>query len=396
VLLKEGEWSDWVPVSFEMIPYLGTAHGVCRVYLKRCRPDLVLYVSPINIDPMEPATPISTPDSACEDLALAIGRYYTKGMPEETKALQDGVFDDGDFVRQGDLVMEESRKMLAHALDGYKSGLLFFYFSSIDLNCHMMWRHRDPQHPAYNAKLAERYASRIEDLYLEMDHLVGDVRKRLPPDATLIVMSDHGFATFRREMNLNTWLAREGYLVLKDGVAHPEDAEVAKTADWKRSRAYSVGFNGIYLNVAGRESGGIVTQAERHALAEEIRKKLLAEKDPKTGAPLIHGVDLATEVYHGEHVNEAPDILVGFDRGYGASDASCLGKMSSDIIDDHTDLWSGNHLMAADLVPGILLSNRKVVKQAPVLQDITVTILKLFGIDKLPKMTGQSVLEPST
>jgi hypothetical protein len=292
VLLKEGEWSDWVPVTFEMIPHLGSARGVCRMYLKRCRPDLVLYVSPINIDPLDPATPISTPDDACEDVAMAIGRYYTKGMPEETKALQDGVFDDEDFVRQGNLVIEESKKMLAHALDHYQSGLLFFYFSSIDLNCHMMWRHCDPSHPAHDPKLAKRYASRIEDLYVEMDHIVGEVRRRLPPDATLIIMSDHGFASFGREMNLNTWLARQGYLVLKDG-ADPTDAVVADTADWKRSKAYSVGFNGIYLNVAGREANGIVSQAERHALADEIRTKLLAERDPKTGERFIPSVNLA-------------------------------------------------------------------------------------------------------
>jgi predicted AlkP superfamily phosphohydrolase/phosphomutase len=176
----------------------------------------------------------------------------------------------------------------------------------------------------------------------------------------------------------------------------PTNAVVADAADWKRSKAYSVGFNGIYLNVAGREENGIVGQAERHALADEIRAKLLAEKDPKTGERFIPSVNLATEIYHGDHVNDAPDILVGFGRGYGASDASCLGQLSENIIEDHNSAWSGNHLMAAELVPGILLSNRKIVKQDPVLQDITVTILKLFGIDKQPKMTGQSVLGPST
>ncbi|MFO0982021.1 MAG: alkaline phosphatase family protein [Planctomycetota bacterium] len=395
VLLKEGEWSDWVPVSFEMIPHLGSANGVLRFYLKSCAPDLVLYASPINIDPLAPVTPISTPDDACEKLAAAIGRYYTKGMPEETKALQEGVFDDGDFLKQGRLVMDESRRMLDHALDHFTSGMLFFYFSSVDLNCHMLWRHRDPEHPMHDAKLAQQYGTHIDDLYVEMDGIIGRVRSRLPSDATLIVMSDHGFASFRREMNLNTWLEQQGYLVLRADASR--EGAIADIVDWSKTRAYSIGFNAIYLNVKGREGQGIVADdpAARRELADEMRTRLLKEVDPKTSERYIPRVYLASEIYHGPQVTDGPDLIVGFGRGYGASDASCLGQITAGMLEDHSNLWSGNHLMAAEVVPGILLSNKKLGKEDPVLQDITVTILNLFGIDKLPEMTGASVLASS-
>mgnify|MGYP000730055647 CR=1 FL=1 len=101
-ILREGEWSDWVTVTFDLIP-TQTVSTEARFYLRQVRPHLALYVSPLNLDPMAPALPISTPESWASELAAATGRYYTQGMPEDTAALAAGVFTREEFLAQAEI-----------------------------------------------------------------------------------------------------------------------------------------------------------------------------------------------------------------------------------------------------------------------------------------------------
>ena len=98
-LLKVGEWSDWVPVEFAFVP-TQTLGGEVRFFLKRVAPFFELYASPVNLDPLSPAMPVSTPPEYAEELAEATGRFYTQGMPEDTKGLRTGVLTDADFLTQ--------------------------------------------------------------------------------------------------------------------------------------------------------------------------------------------------------------------------------------------------------------------------------------------------------
>ena len=99
-VLREGEWSEWMPVEFQLMPFIGNVKGICRFYLKQAHPRFQLYVSPINIDPENPALPISTPPSYSRDLAKEVGEFYTQGIAEDTKALSDGVLDDKEYLEQ--------------------------------------------------------------------------------------------------------------------------------------------------------------------------------------------------------------------------------------------------------------------------------------------------------
>jgi len=240
------------------------------------------------------------------------------------------------------------------------------------------------------------------------------VRERLPPDALLVVMSDHGFKTYRRMFSLNTWLLERGYLVLKPGKAKElprRDPAFAKVfvstdsgaVDWTRTRAYGIGFNGLYLNLAGREkndpatpddeSGIVKPGAEADALLAEIRAKLEALVDEKTGAKVVRRCDPAKDVYHGDRLAEAPDLLVGYDAGYGNSDHSALGEIPNTVLEDNLGgTFNGNHLMCPDVVPGILLSSGDVLPGAHRLEDLTVEILKRYGIPPGPGMRGSPVL----
>ena len=396
-VLKEGEWSGWVPVEFQLVPVLGNligdVKGICRFYLKQTHPRFQLYVSPINIDPENPALPISTPSGYSRDLAKQIGEFHTQGIAEDTKALTAGVLDDKEFLEQSHAVLAEHRRAFDAEFPTFHQGLFFFYFSSLDLNGHMLWRLTDPQSPAYDAASAAQNGTALEEFYEQMDQVLGEVLPKVDENTTLLVLSDHGFAPFRRSFNLNTWLLNNGYITRKAG-ASGDSSEPFADVDWTRTRAYGLGINGLYLNVRGREREGIVDPAEADALLREIRQKLLQVRDPKDGSPVITRIDLASEVYQGPYARSGPDALVGYNRGYRSGWKTILGAFPAEVLEDNTNPWSGDHCMDFTKVPGVLLSNRKIEAQAPALTDMAPTILSEFGIAKTKDMMGQSVFQP--
>ena len=395
-VLREGEWSNWVKIEFQLIPFFGNVKGMCRFYLKQAHPRFQLYVSPINIDPADPALPISTPSGYSRFLSEEVGEFYTQGIAEDTKALSDGVLDDKEFLEQSRTVLAEHRRIFDLQFPKFQKGVFFFYFSSLDLNSHMLWRLIDPEHPAYDATLASQYGSVLQEFYQQMDQVLGEVLPKLNEHTTLLVLSDHGFAPYRRSFNLNTWLLNNGYITLKSD-ANPDDNEPLANVDWSKTRAYGLGLNGLYLNMHAREREGIVTPgAEADALLKEIREKLLAVRDPKNNLPVITRVDFAADAYQGPYAHDGPDALVGYNRGYRAGWKTILGAFPPDILEDNTNPWSGDHCMDYTLVPGVLLSNRDIAAATPALTDIAPTILAEFGIAKPKDMMGQSVFQPNT
>lgn len=390
-VLREGEWSDWVPVEFQLVPFLARVKGICRFYLKQSHPRFQLYVSPINIDPANPALPISTPASYSRNLSEEVGEFYTQGIAEDTKSLSDGVLDDREYLEQARTVLAEHRRIFDAEFPKFKQGVFFFYFSSLDLNSHMMWRWMDAKHPQYDESAAAQYGSAIAEFYQQIDQVLGEVLPKLDDDTTLLVLSDHGFAPYFRSFNLNTWLLNNGYIRLRKDVAF-ESAEPLSNVDWSQTRAYGLGLNGLYINLSGRERNGIVaTGSEEDALIRELKQKLLSAKDPDSGLPVITRVDVAKEAYQGPFVQSGPDILVGYNRGYRAGWKTILGAFPPDVLEDNMNPWSGDHCIDYTQVPGVLLSNRKISAIQPALTDIAPTILAEFGIPNSKDMMGQSV-----
>ncbi len=427
LVLTPGRWSDFVPFQFDL-GLLDSANGIGRFYLRSIEPEFELYLSPINIDPTSPwPAPVSEPASAAKEVAQAVGLYYTQGMPEDVQALKYGVLSDGEFADQSQLVYLEGRRLLAHALerhlDNARGGLLFFYFSTVDLMSHMLWRHADTEHPHHDPEFAatssetwsgregSRWMEILDDIYLRMDPVLGQVREAMGDEPyTLIVMSDHGFAPFRRKFSLNTWLLEEGYLVLNEGreretSLNPTRSEevlfwMPGVVDWSRTRAYGMGFNGLYLNLAGREGGrrgpaGIVQPGEEaDALLAEIAAKLEALIDPETGEPVVLRADPARRAYRNhERLAESPDMIVGYASGYCNSDESSLGRITHQVLTDNLGgTFNGSHLMAPEVVPGTLLANRPVRGGPRGLTDLTAEILIRYGLDLPPDVQGGRVL----
>ena len=377
-LLAVGQWSDWVPLSFDVKPWQ-TLRAECRFYLKAIEPTFELYVSPLNLDPIAPALPIAAPSGYAAELARATGRFYTQGMPEETNALKAGVFSTDDFLEQARLAQQEVRQQFRYVLDRFDRGVLFYYFGNVDQVSHMLWRARDPGHPAYDAARDAPYAHVIDDLYVEFDGILGETLPRLRPDDLLVVMSDHGFTSWRRSFNLNSWLRDEGYVVVAD---RSGNGPVLGQVDLARSQAYGLGLNGLYLNIRGRESHGVVDPARREALLNEIARKLRAVVDPATGQPAISQVFRREQVYSaGANDRVAPDLIIGYAKGTRVSDDSALGEMSPGVFADNTGAWSGDHCMDPAAVPGILLTNRALRQPASSLQALAPAILAELGVE---------------
>jgi predicted AlkP superfamily phosphohydrolase/phosphomutase len=371
------------------VPGLVSVEGISRFYFKQAHPRFELYVSPVNLDPRNPALPLSTPAGYSKELAEEIGGpFYTQGIAEDTKALSAGVFNDAEYLQQSREVLNEHRRIFDKEFPKFKNGLFFFYFSSLDLNAHMLWRAMDEHHPNHTPESAA-YAGAIEQFYTQMDQVLGEVWPKVDEHTTLLVLSDHGFAPFYRSFNLNTWLLQNGYLKLKDG-ADPEQGEYFTNVDWAHTRAYGLGLNGLYLNLRGREKDGIVAPgAEAEALLKELTEKLLTVRD--SGHTVITRVDSAEQAYSGVHTALAPDLIVGYNRGYRAGWKTVLGAFTRDVLEDNLNPWSGDHCMDYTLVPGVVLSNRPMAAAAPALTDIAPTILAEFGIAKPQSMIGHSI-----
>lgn len=385
-ILKVGEWSDFVPVSLDLgrcgkLMMTPSIPAMARFYLKSVRPELALYVSPLNLDPRHPAMPISTPDGFAGELADASGLYYTQGMPEDTKALDAGILDRAQFLAQARFAREKMVTQYHHLLERWQGGLLFYYMGAADQVSHTFMDTLDPTHPRYDPQVSARFADAIPEVYRAFDAMVGYTLEHLPPNTTLVVMSDHGFTSWRRSFGLNTWLWQNGYLKVTD----PEAAIGAKlfgAVDWSGTRAYGLGINGLYVNLEGREKDGVVPPGERLRLLHEIKEKLLAVIDPKTGQPAITQVFLRDETYSdGGFRDIGPDIVVGYAKGTRGSSASALGELEDEVFTDNLKEWPGDHLMDPAAVPGILLTNRPLARPAASLRELHRSILAEFGVD---------------
>ena len=390
IVLLEGEWSDWVPLDFPLMPLLAGIRGMVRFYLQQVHPEFRLYISPINIDPEKPTLPISSPPDYAADLARAIGRYPTLGFPEDTKALSNGVFSDEEFFALSKKVLEQHRHAFDYEFNRFSEGLFFFYFGSIDQNSHMLWWTVDPSIPVDLSQAGADVRNGLRYFYQQMDDVLRQVVSRLDSSTTLIIMSDHGFSPFHREFQLSTWLVEKGYTTIADP-ERMEETQFFDTVDWSATKAYALGLNSIYLNLHGRERNGSVMPDDAERIKQQLIKDLEAVIDPKTSSRVIAKAYDSRHVYHGPYANSAPDIIVGYERGYRISDKAVLGEFPQGILVDRRDRWAADHCMDPRYVPGVLLSNRTVGAESPGLWDIGPSILSCFGLEIPKDMDGKSV-----
>jgi len=391
VELTPGQLSDWVELEFPAAPGI-KVRGLARFEITEMDEAVSLYVTPISFDPEKPAMPISHPSYYSTYLSKLVGPFNTLGLAEDTWALNEKVVDDGTFLQQTWDIDKERQEMFFAAWDRLRKGALVCVFDATDRIQHMFWRYIEEGHPAARGKENAEHRDAIEDLYKRNDALVGRALARLKDDDILMVISDHGFTSFRRGVNLNKWLLENGYLALKDGA--DGSAEWLRDVDWSRTRVYAVGLTGMFINLKGREESGVVEPGEEaQALRAEICQRLSGLRDEEKDEIGINEVFDTSKLYQGPYLAHGPDFIVGYNHGYRVSWDCASGMVSGPVFEDNVKAWSGDHGVDPRIVPGVFFSNAKLDVDDPNLIDIAPTALQLFGIKPPHHMEGKVLIE---
>lgn len=391
------DYSEWVTLEFKSKKGKAKITGIARFYCMGTGPEFGLYMTPINIDPSNPAMPIAHPTVYSIYLAKKHGPFATLGLAEDTWALNERVIDEEAFWKQALNIWQERRSQLFDALDKTPKGSVVCVFDGTDRVSHMFHRYLDPSHPANEGKDTEWGKDKVAEIYGIADDLVAEVRKKLNPKRDrLMIISDHGFCQFKRGINLNAWLRDNGYLVLKESA--PVDEESGKQisrdwladVDWHKTKAFSLGLTGMFINRAARERDGIVAEgAEFKAVKAGIIDKLSQLVDPKTNELIFREVFDAEKIFTGPYVFQAPDLFMGYKRGYRNSWDCATGACPVEVFSDNTKSWSGDHCIDPREVPGVLFSDTPINTDTPNLMDLGPTTLKLFGTDVPANMQGK-------
>ncbi|MGA7991206.1 MAG: alkaline phosphatase family protein [Thermoanaerobaculia bacterium] len=399
VTLRVGEWSPWVVFTFPFNSLVKMT-GIGRFHLAAVAPEIQLYLSPIHFNPSDlpPSIKITAPGGLAKKLASHYGPYKTMGWQVDTWSMSEETIDEATFLEDVAHTIEPFRKMMNDFLDEKEVGLFVQIYEFPDRVAHCFWRFLDPKHPAYDAAKAKKWAPAIENTYEQMDSLVGDAMKKLAPEDVLIVLSDHGFSTWRRSVNYNTWLVENGFMTLTGTGGKQADLEALfgqgefwPNVDWSKTKAYAMGLGDIYVNLRGREGKGIVAPgAEYEAVREEIRKKLTQLVDPKTGERAVSRIFTREEAYGSFDADLIPDLFVTNAIGYRIGWQGSLGVVTKEMFEDNSQVWSGDHCsLDPALVPGILFSNRPLpAGPTPGIADVPATILHVLGAVPREKLDG--------
>lgn len=396
--LRERQWSRWVDVEFRVNLFV-RVRGMLQFFLVNAGQHLQLYATPVHWHPANPPSPISWPPAFASELFERLGPYRTLGWPEATGALADERIDDAAFLEDLGRAFDDRAQTILSRIDGNHWNLLVGVVDATDRVQHMFWRLIDPEHPMYDAELARLHGGAIRRMYERADELTGQVLARVPPDTAVLVVSDHGFHAFRWAVNLNTWLVQHGYMTLKErGSDETKKADdlvaggaFLERVDWSRTVAYAMGLGQIYVNLAGREGQGVVSDgAPYEALLDRLAADLRKFTDPRSGAAVVRRVYKRADIYRGPYISSAPDVQVSFENGYRVSWQTALGGVPSDVIEPNMRKWSGDHAsLDYRASAGVLLSSVRPTSDATRLIDIAPTVLKFFGLSVPTDIDGK-------
>lgn len=336
--LRVGEWSDIVELRFKA-GMLFTIHAITRFIATSLRGVVRVYALPLQIHPLHSTWHYASSASFSKKLWKEVGPYLTLGWPQDTTGLEDGCISDDQFLDLCRMIFERRIQILYHLMNEFREGVLASIFDDLDRIQHMFFHNR---------------MDVVKDWYKRLDRFVGEVNNKVEAWSgkyRYLIMSDHGFSDFRSKVHLNRWLLENELLSMQNG------GDDLSGVDWKKTRAYAVGLNSIYLNLSGREGQGIVQLDELEELLTSIKEKLLDWKDAN-GNPVIHRIRPKHEVYSGPYTRFGPDLVVGYAPGYRASADTGLGKIPAATMEPNIDHWGADHCMDSDVVPGVIFANR--------------------------------------
>ncbi len=390
VEIKLGEWSEWLHLEYPMTPSY-TAYGITRFYPLEMGDKIRIYMAAQQYDPARPYAPISSPGDYANDLAGRYGPFKTIGWAFDTHALRQDALTEEAFLRDVEQTMAWRERLTLDEIDRGDFDLLISAWTATDRVGHMFWRYRDEKHPLYNPEMAKKYGKTLEKVYQVCDRITGNVMAKLREDDLVMILSDHGFESWRTAFDPNNWLVEHGYLKLSNPTL-ARDRGFLLGIDWANTQVYAVGLSSMYINMAGRESKGIVKRGDAKNLVAKVRDEMLGITNPATGEKVLDNI-YTFENFTGESAANAPDFSMGYARYYQAAKSAAKGAVSDKRFTPNLDKWSGEHA-AADVarLPGVFFCNRKAQNTAPNIRDLGVTALRHLGVDVPADFEGEVIV----
>jgi len=238
------------------------------------------------------------------------------------------------FLEAVETTVESRMDLTLYCLSrGDYPDVFFVVFTCPDRLSHYFFHFYDESHPFRvneSEGNLEEYADVLPELYRELDarlaDLIDTVNNAYDEEPLTCVVSDHGMRSLKRIFHVNKWLAREGYLTFKhrfdnlDNISKELDDRVEYIfgkVDWERTDAYSMGKRGaIYVNLEGREPAGSVPPEKSQTVVASLREDLAEIVDPDTGENVVEAIQTRDELFHGDNVERAPDVLLRLSEGY--------------------------------------------------------------------------------
>ncbi len=327
--------------------------------------------------------------------------------------------------RKGRIILEQMRNE--------KGEVFSVVFSSADFAQHFFWKYLEKNnHP---------FASVIDEIYEEIDKILGVIMTLMDEDTSLVIMSDHGFMRHPDGyFNMNSWLVKEKYINLKKDraisrinyISRLLDAFIthivhkktklksnlktratnmplfmqkwisrqyfkSNLIDWNRTRAFRFKMygtvEGIVINRKGRQKNGIVeNEDEYEKLRDEIIEKLLQLKDPDTGIRVVAEAYKREYLYHDNYIKHAPDIIINFAPDY-IGGVEVKGPLFSQVSDETKEMFSGIHNQdGIFILTGPNAGKGKKILPANIV-DIVPTILVDLGLQIPDDMDGKVIWE---
>lgn len=404
--LRVGEWSDWVILDFPvnwLVDRLQPLRGMGRFKLLALEPEVQLYFSSVNFHPSCHPVNFSWPPDWAEEVSKQIGLFKTQGWAIDTWSNPSGVGGIDLFIEDMNFTADAYGRIMEKGLSDPSVDMYVQIYYFTDRAGHMFWRELDPQHPLFEPDQKEKYEEAMREVYKKMDGLVGEAWAKAGPETLFMVLSDHGFSSFRRQININTWLYLHGYLKLSGQTVtrnleqlfdkHVTGVNVLSGIDWSRTKAWAMGLGSVYINVVGREPQGIVMPGEEYdRIVREIKEGLENAVDEETGIKPIYKVYTRDEMYGRYNPEKIADLRVANHRDYRVSWQDSLGGLSTKVFEDNDRVWSGDHCsLEPSEVKGILFVNRPLKVDDPAIVDIAPSLLHTLGYEPDTDLDGRVI-----
>jgi predicted AlkP superfamily phosphohydrolase/phosphomutase len=302
--------------------------------------------------------------------------------PEKLKSELDGYMIDsmGDHLDN-----HNAKELLAKFMNTYEErlkatvklmterdwDLFWVVFTATDRIQHYYWKFMDENHPKYEPDAPPELKNAIFNLWLDIDRGIGEILDNLPKDATLVVISDHGFGPIYKEVRFNNLI--RGRDLDGEPICYT-DGGIAQL---------------IYLDMQGKLPYGIVPQDQYDQVRDMVAKKLLDLRDPETGERVVKDVHRKEDIYTGRYVSKAPD-LVAIEMPFYYMQGDTIPGL--DPVGPVTTTFSAFHQPN-----GIIIVRGEGIKVGPLdrdhnLIDVTPTLLYMLG-EPVPRFMDGRVME---